>query len=562
LPRGPQALPREEVHADQRRRLFEAMIQLLNERGLAGVRISELVARAGISRRSFYEHFHNKEECLLAAFDESAERLERRMIAAYDPKADTRSQVRALVGALFDATVERPAAARLVCVDISAAGAEGVARWAAGAARFELALSIVFARANGEGTLPQPVTKAVVGALRKIVYARALTAASPRALRAQLSRVLDDLVDWVTAYYPSPANVPVAPPPMPATQQAASAEDAGARSAGRRSAGTRSAGTKSAGTRSAGTKSAGAQRNGHRRAGAQPADGQAAGQAAGPPLRPSRRLGGRAPGSLVTLYPGGLPGLQRGLPTGDHNLPRGFVEHNQRERIFDAIANLTAAHGYPALGLEDIAAQAAISLQTFYGHFESKEEAFIATYEVGHGRAQTICAEAFAAQRDWIAGVRAGVAALLEFLAAEPAYAHLACVDIVLAFPRPAERMQRGSYSYAELLDFGIASYRGASGERARERGTGNERTGEGRANEKGAGSERTGRRSAGAHDNEALPPGVVSEAIVGGVFELMYDYVARGLTERLPELTGHATYIALTPFIGAKRAAQAAFPS
>jgi AcrR family transcriptional regulator len=463
LPRGPQALSREEVAADQRSRLFAAMIELLNEHGLAGVRISELVARAGISRRSFYEHFHNKEECLLAAFDESRERLERRMIEAYDPKADTRGQVRALVGALFDATVERPAAARLVCIDISAAGAEGVARWAAGAARFELALSTVFAQAPGEGTLPQPVAKAVVGALRKMVYARALTAASPRALRAQLDRVLDDLVEWIAAYYPSPPEVPVQP---------------------RRMRGSRRAGW---------------------------------------------RLGGRAPGTLVTLSPGGLPGLSRGLPTGDHNLPRGFVEHNQRERIFDAIANLTAAHGYPALGLEDIAAQAAISLQTFYGHFESKEEAFIATYEVGHARAQTVCAEAFAAQRDWIAGVRAGIAALFEFLAMEPAYAHLACVDIVLAFPHLTERTQRSTSSYAELLDFGIASYRRAGG-------------GNGAAPRGG-------------------PPMVASEAIVGGIFELMYDYVARGLTERLPELAGHATYIALTPFLGAERAAQAAFP-
>ncbi len=454
LPRGPQALPREEVVADQRRRLFDAMIELLNERGFAGVRISELVARAGISRRSFYEHFHNKEECLLAAFDASAERLERRMIEAYDPKVDTQGQIEAIVGALFSATAERPAAARLVCVDISAVGVDGVARWAKGAARFELALSTVFARAPGEGTLPEPVAKAVVGALRKILYARALVGPSPRALRGELERALPDVVAWIAAYYPSPSGVPAKP---------------------RR-------------------KKAGA------------------------------RARGRAPGTLVTQSPGGLPGLPRGLPTGEHSLPRGFVEHNQRERIFDAIANLTAANGYPAVGLEDIAATAAVSLQTFYGHFENKEEAFIATYEVGHARAQTVCAEAFAAESDWIAGVRAGVTALLEFLAAEPSYAHLACVDIVLAFPRLTERMQRTNSSYAELLDFGIGSYR-------------------------------RGRRP-------GAPPAIVSEAIVGGIFELMYDYVARGLTERLPELADHATYIALTPFIGAGKAAAAAFPA
>jgi AcrR family transcriptional regulator len=531
LPRGPQALPREEVMADQRRRLFEAMIELLNECGFAGVRISELVARAGISRRSFYEHFHNKEECLLAAFDASAQRLERRMIKAYDPKADARGQIEAIVGALFAATAERPAAARLVCVDISAAGPDGVERWAAGAARFELALSTVFAQAPGEGTLPEPVAKAVVGALRKILYARALEGTTPRVLRAELDRALPGVVAWITAYYPSPPGVPRRPRQQRGSRRG-SGQDA-ARGGGR--AGGRG-GARGDGQRD---EHGGRQRDergdgqGGRHGGRQRDErGDGQGDGHGDRQRDERgdgrggrRGGGRAPGSLVTLSPGGLPGMPRGLPTGDHNLPRGFVEHNQRERIFDAIANLTAAHGYPAVGLEDIAAAAAISLQTFYGHFENKEEAFIATYEVGHARAQTVCAEAFAAEPNWIAGVHAGISALFEFLAAEPSYAHLACVDVVLAFPRLTERMQRTNSSYAELLDFGISSYRRARPSR-----------------------------------NDAQPSAIVSEAIVGGIFELMYDYVARGLAERLPELADHATYIALTPFLGAEKAAAAAF--
>ena len=71
------------------------------------------------------------------------------------------------------------------------------------------------------------------------------------------------------------------------------------------------------------------------------------------------RLGGRAPGTLsARALSGG-----RGLPRGEHNLPRGFVTHNQRERIFDAIANLTATSGYPALSLDEVAAEAAVSLR-------------------------------------------------------------------------------------------------------------------------------------------------------------------------------------------------------
>lgn len=445
LPRGPQALPREQVAEDQRERLFDAMVASINERGFAGTTISDLVGRAGVSRRSFYEHFANKEACLLGAFDASAERLTRRLFEAYDPAAAWDEQVERVTRALLAATLERPDAARLVCVEVAAAGPAGVQRWARGAARFERFLDAVFAQAPGPGTIPAPVAKAYVGALRKILYSRVSSGQSVRALRAEMEQLAPELARWLGAYYPSPPAIPGAPRP----------------------------------------------RRAH-----------------------GRLTAGRAPGTLATPSRSG----PRGLPAGERSLPKGFVAHNQRERIFDAIANLTAAKGYPAVGLEDIAAEAAISLQTFYRHFESKADAFMATYEVGHAKTVAIMGEAFASQADWTGGVRAGMQALFEFLAAEPSYAHLVSVDVLIAFPHMTERMDQASSSYTELLDVGL-----------------------------GAGRDQ--------------PPSIVTEAVVGGVFELLHDYVLRGRTSRLPELTDHATYIALTPFIGSEAAAAALGP-
>ncbi|MFI5010549.1 MAG: TetR/AcrR family transcriptional regulator, partial [Solirubrobacterales bacterium] len=211
LPRGPQALPRAEVAADQRERLFDALLELVNERGFAGVTISALVSSAGISRRSFYEHFENKEQCLLAAFDDSVERLTRRIAEGFDPGEGWNGQIEGIVRALFDATAERPQAARLVCVEVSAAGPEGVARWAQGAARMEQVLGAMFEQAPGPGTIPEPVAKAVVGALRKILYARVLSAKPGRGLRTELNRALPGLVGWISSYYPTPPGVPHRP---------------------------------------------------------------------------------------------------------------------------------------------------------------------------------------------------------------------------------------------------------------------------------------------------------------------------------------------------------------
>jgi AcrR family transcriptional regulator len=443
LPRGPQALPREAVAAHQRERLVEAMVQAVNERGVVATTISDLVARAGISRRTFYEHFENKEDCLLATYDTVVEDEVERLLALAGGGGEWLDQLEAIIRALFDAIAERPDAARLICVEMGASGEVGVQRWAEGAARLERFISAGFASAPGSGTIPDPVARAFVGALRKIVYTRVREGRSSKSLKSELTRIVPELMEWVACYYPTPPRIPRRPRVR----------------------------------------------------------------------RPRRFEGGRAPGSLSPPAPWGV----RGLPRGEHNLPRGFVVFNQRERIFDAIAKLTASGGYPALSLEDIAAQAAISLQTFYSHFENKEEAFLATYEVGHTRAKAAVNRALAHQTDWVGGVRAGALALLEFLASEPALAHLSCVDILIAYPHVARRVEEANAAYAELLDMELGE---------------------------------------GAPSQAATP--IVGEAIVGGVFELLHDYILRGRTRHLPELADHISYIALAPFIGRDAAAEA----
>jgi AcrR family transcriptional regulator len=442
LPRGPQALPPEEVATDQRERLYEATIQAINERGFVATTISDLVAHAGVSRRSFYEHFENKEECLLATYDALIERLTTRIAAAYDPEDEWIDQIEAIVQALFEASSDRPDAARLVCVEMGAAGPVGIERWARDAELLTAFITSVFEHAPGEGTVPAPVARAIVGALRTILYSRVRRERSSRSLKLELQKLTPDIVAWIAAFYPTPPQIPERPRPR---------------------------------------------RHGHLQ-------------------------GGRAPGTL-SPSPRWAP---RGLPRGEHNLPRGFVAHNQRERIFDAVANLTAAKGYPALSLEDIVAEAAISLQTFYEHFENKEEAFLATFEMGHAKATAAINRSLNMKLTWAQNVRLGLTALLEFLASEPSIARLACVDILIAYPHVTGRVNEANFSYIELLDIG-------------------------------------------QDDNYPnMPPPVMREASVGGIFELLHDYILHGRTQRVTELIDYVMYIAITPFAGSEIAAQA----
>jgi AcrR family transcriptional regulator len=421
------------------------MVRAVDEKGFVATTISDLVEHAGVSRRTFYEHFENKEQCLLLTYDMLVETMTKRLAAIDASAGQGLQRIEAVLRALFDLAVERPDAARLVCVELAAAGPPGVERWADGSERLARFIGQVFADAQGPGRVPEPVARAMVGALRKILYSRVRRKRSSRALRSELTKLLPDLVAWISSYYPSPTGVPDRP-----------------------------------------------QARGARR----------------------RLLSGRAPGSL-TLAPSWS---SQGLPPGEHNLPKGFVSHNQRERIFDAIAQCTAERGYPDLGLEDIAAGASISLQTFYQHFANKEEAFLATYEVGHAKAVAAVSRSLDLRLDWAENVKIGARALLEFLASEPAYAHLACVDVLIAYPHVARRVDEANHSYAELLDFRLN-----------------------------------------ASAPSRMPTPVVGEAIVGGIFELLHDYILHGRTAHLPDLAEHVCYIALAPFIGAEAAWTAA---
>src|ERR687890_2263309 len=69
LPRGRHSLPREAVTESQRGRIYQAMIEVVSERGYPETRVVDVIGVAGVSRKTFYELFESKEDCFLAAYD-------------------------------------------------------------------------------------------------------------------------------------------------------------------------------------------------------------------------------------------------------------------------------------------------------------------------------------------------------------------------------------------------------------------------------------------------------------------------------------------------------------
>ncbi|HEX4304732.1 MAG TPA: TetR/AcrR family transcriptional regulator [Solirubrobacterales bacterium] len=91
---------------------------------------------------------------------------------------------------------------------------------------------------------------------------------------------------------------------------------------------------------------------------------------------------------------------------------------NQRQRIAAGVIEVVVARGYAATTVTQVVAAARVSRRTFYNYYSNKQEAFFDVYgQVTDFLCQTMTDAAAGEQRGWAAGVRAGLAALLECFA-------------------------------------------------------------------------------------------------------------------------------------------------
>lgn len=126
VPRGRHAPPLEVRVGVQRARLFEAAARVFSRSGFADASAEAISREAGMSKATFYEHFKNKEECLLALFDEAATTIMQAMADAQ--RANRRESehyrewIERGVRAFLDTLISHPEASRTLLVEIVGAG--------------------------------------------------------------------------------------------------------------------------------------------------------------------------------------------------------------------------------------------------------------------------------------------------------------------------------------------------------------------------------------------------------------------------------------------------------
>jgi AcrR family transcriptional regulator len=179
--------------------MVRAMSEVVLERGAASVNVANVVKRSGVSRRTFYEVFDDREDCLLATLEDALQRIEKVVLPVYYDKGSQkargtrrahgwRERIRAALIELLGLFDEDPALARLVVVESLAAGPVALER------RSELLAMVIAAIDEGRleagaGSEPPPLSaEGVVGAVCSILYARLSTPFTSDRLTGKVER--------------------------------------------------------------------------------------------------------------------------------------------------------------------------------------------------------------------------------------------------------------------------------------------------------------------------------------------------------------------------------------
>ncbi len=206
-----QRLPAEDVARNQRMRLFGAVVAVVAEKGYAATRVADLLEISGVSRSAFYEHFKDKQECMLAAI----EALLNPAIEAVQETGNVPSgeeQSREALTAFLQLVTDQSAAARACLVELYAVGPGAVAVIDNGTDAFQALLSRILDTMSERQGMPPGIVRGILAGFRKIIHTRLY-----RGEEDTLVELAPHLWNWAASYQPPPQPLrrPRARPPEP-----------------------------------------------------------------------------------------------------------------------------------------------------------------------------------------------------------------------------------------------------------------------------------------------------------------------------------------------------------
>ena len=149
---------------EHRARVLEGMAQAVSRKGYAETTIADIVAEASVSRRTFYEHFASKAECLVALYEAASRNALQVLRGAIDPQHGWQAQVENAMRAYLGCMASNPALVRTLFIEILHLGAQGLQ--ARRRVNRELADFIVN---TVRGSLSPKLAMAIVGGINELV---------------------------------------------------------------------------------------------------------------------------------------------------------------------------------------------------------------------------------------------------------------------------------------------------------------------------------------------------------------------------------------------------------
>ena len=202
------------------------------------------------------------------------------------------------------------------------------------------------------------------------------------------------------------------------------------------------------------------------------------------------------------------------LPPGRPRLSRHEIAENHRLRILYATARMAEQKGYTATTVEDIIKLARVDGRSFYRHFSDKQEAFTAVHELGFQEVMDVTAKAFFAAEGWPERSWEAARALTQLLQENPLVAHIGFVEAYAIGPSAVQRVEDSHIAFMFFLQEGLV------------------------------------------HTPQASPPSRVAiEAIVSGIFEIIYLQIRAADEPQIASMLGDIMHLWLTPFLGVKEA-------
>lgn len=188
------ALPREFIALHKQRRIMDALAELTAEQGYEATKISDIVRRAGVARKTLYDNFEGKEEVFLATFDSARDEVLRRVEeSGAEVDGDWQDRVEAGLAAFLAYVAEQPTLARMCMI-------EALSATPAATKRYEDALETFVEMTRralpDDDRLPDTIAETLVGGVAWIVYQQIRRGEAERA-----EDLLPELTEFMMAPY-------------------------------------------------------------------------------------------------------------------------------------------------------------------------------------------------------------------------------------------------------------------------------------------------------------------------------------------------------------------------